>query len=77
MAVNEDVVAEFASSAGPTFNTFSLEEEAVSTMSLRAIGLDEDEWISLIEVRLSQSKTPVLEAFYDRGPPQNILRLLT
>lgn len=48
--INDSFVAEFESYAGPTFNTFRLEAEGVSTLSFRAIGLDEDEWTSLIEV---------------------------
>lgn len=50
MNVNSIVVGDFDSYAGLTFNTFSLDAQAVSTLGFKAVGLDADEWISLIEV---------------------------
>eukprot|EP00904_Undaria_pinnatifida_P003012 jgi/Undpi1/12711/HiC_scaffold_6.g02379.m1 len=50
-SINGEIVGEFDSYPGSTFNALGIEGVGVSTLTLTSIGLPNDDWISLIEVR--------------------------
>lgn len=64
--INGDVIGEFDSSPGSTFTLLGIEEEDVSSVTLESIGLDEDEWISLLEV--SETSVVMFSAHSSKEP---------
>lgn len=53
MSINGDVIGEFDSSPGSTLTLLGIEEEEVSSVTLESVGIDESEWISLLEVSVT------------------------
>ena len=49
-AINGEVVGNFASYSGSTFNALGLEADGVHNLTLATVGLTENEWISFMEV---------------------------
>lgn len=49
-AVNGEVVGEYESYTGSTFNSLGIAGDAVETLTLTSVGLTESEWISFLEV---------------------------
>lgn len=47
--INGDVIGDFGSQGVMT--SFGIEEDEVLTVAFESIGIDNDEWISLLEVR--------------------------
>eukprot|EP00904_Undaria_pinnatifida_P008290 jgi/Undpi1/4591/HiC_scaffold_18.g07945.m1 len=50
--VNGDSIGTIESYAGPIFDSFWIEQTAVKSVSLGSVGLQKEDWISLLEVRL-------------------------
>lgn len=50
VSINGDKIGEFDSTPGSTFQLLGIEEEDVSTVTLESLGIDEDEFIGLLEV---------------------------
>ena len=50
VAINGEVTGVFDSYAGATFNTLDIGGAEVDRMAFTSVNLDEDEWISLLEV---------------------------
>lgn len=50
VSINGEVIGEFDSHAGATFNALGIQGDGVDRMTFASVNLDEDEWISLLEV---------------------------
>ncbi|CAN0073204.1 unnamed protein product, partial [Ectocarpus fasciculatus] len=50
MTMNGDNLGEYESYPGSTFNSFGIQENGVHTVSMESVGIDKDDWISLLEV---------------------------
>lgn len=50
MFINGDKVGEFESHPGSVTTSFGIEKDNVHAVTLESLGLDKDEWISLLEV---------------------------
>lgn len=50
--IDGDQIGEFDSQSGSIVTSLGIEEDDVRTVTLEAVGIGEDEWISLLEVRL-------------------------
>ncbi|CAN0231585.1 unnamed protein product [Scytosiphon promiscuus] len=48
--INGDTFGEYESYPGSTFNSFGIQEDDVHTVTMESIGIDKDDWISLLEV---------------------------
>lgn len=48
--VNGVTIGDFDSYPGSTFNSLDIRGDSVSTLSLKSIGIEDDDWISLVEV---------------------------
>lgn len=57
-AINGEVVGEFDSYTGSTFNSFAIQGEKVETLTLTSVGLSDSEWISIIEVSVAYTADP-------------------
>lgn len=49
MKINGDKIGEFESQRGSIVTSLGIQEDEVSTITLESIGIDKDEWISLLE----------------------------
>lgn len=49
-AINGEVVGTFDSYPGSVFNALDIQESDVQTLTLTSIGIDDDQWTSLLEV---------------------------
>ncbi|CAM9353581.1 unnamed protein product [Ectocarpus sp. 13 AM-2016] len=49
--INGDKIGEYESYPGSTFNSFGIQENGVHTVAMESVGIDRDDWISLLEVR--------------------------
>ncbi|CAB1096447.1 unnamed protein product [Ectocarpus sp. CCAP 1310/34] len=49
--INGDKIGEYESYPGSTFNSFGIQENGVHTVTMESVGIDRDDWISLLEVR--------------------------
>ncbi|CAN0308610.1 unnamed protein product [Ectocarpus sp. 6 AP-2014] len=49
--INGDKIGEYESYPGSTFNSFGIQENGVHTVTMESVGIDADDWISLLEVR--------------------------
>lgn len=50
VAINGEVIGDFDSYTGSTFNALGIDGVGVNSLTLTAVGLPEDDWISLLEV---------------------------
>eukprot|EP00903_Cladosiphon_okamuranus_P017357 g15990.t2 len=50
--INGDKVGEYESYPGATVSSFGTQEDGVHTVTIESVGIDEDDWISLPEVRI-------------------------
>lgn len=48
--VNGVAIGDFDSYPGSTFNSLDIRGDSVRTLTLRSIGIEDDDWISLVEV---------------------------
>ncbi|CAM9886236.1 unnamed protein product, partial [Pylaiella littoralis] len=48
--INGDEIGEYESYPGSTFNSFGIQENGVHTVAMESVGIDNDVWISLLEV---------------------------
>ena len=53
-AINSEVIGNFDSYTGSTFNALGIEAVEVHNFTFTTVGLTENEWISFVEVRSSQ-----------------------
>ena len=53
--VNGVTIGDFDSYPGSTYNSLAIAGDSVSTLTLRSIGIEDDDWISLVEVRDAHS----------------------
>ncbi|CAM9175809.1 unnamed protein product [Ectocarpus sp. 13 AM-2016] len=49
--INGDKIGEYESYPGSAFNSFGIQENGVHTVAMESVGIDRDDWISLLEVR--------------------------
>lgn len=50
VAINGEVIGEVESYQETTFNALGMEGVGVNTLTLTSVNIDEDDWISLLEV---------------------------
>lgn len=55
VTINGVDIGSFDSNPGSTFTAVGMDADNVSTLSFTPIGIDDDEWISLIEVSVAHS----------------------
>ncbi len=48
--LNGDKIGEFESQPGSVSTSLGIQQNGVDTVTLESVGIDEDEWISLLEV---------------------------
>lgn len=51
--INGDIIGTYGSYPGSTFNSLGVEADGVKFVVLESVGIDEDEWISLLEVSIT------------------------
>ena len=71
--INGKDIESFDSLPGSTFTALGMAADSVSTLSLTSIGLDDDEWISLIEV----SRAPCYAESHAFSPCKNMTKRTT
>lgn len=69
MSVNGDTLGSFQSSSDSESTSFDIDTHDVKKLSLESIGLDKDEWVDLLEVRVDQE-----EEGYDGWALRSIVR---
>lgn len=52
--INGDQIGEFESQPGSVSTSLGIQQNGVDTVALESVGIDEDEWISLLEVSASK-----------------------